>query len=125
MSSGRKEKSLYLVINSPTKVLADGLLDQSTPRFIVDELDVSSCEIASAKDGGIELHSRSEYGELLVNFVQTMTLLPTIQLDVDAHEKTSPPIGISGSRIGNCSKSGKDDHSPSPRKNSLKMQRHL
>ena len=71
----------------------------------MDEPDVSSCEIASAKDGGIQLHSRSEHGELLVNFVQTMTLLPAIQLDVDAHKKTSPPIGISGSHVGNCSKS--------------------
>jgi hypothetical protein len=125
LSSGRKGKSMCVVRNSPTKVLADGLPDQSALRSVMDEPNVSSYETASTKDGGFQLHSRSEHGELLVNFVQTVTPSPAIQLDVDADEKTPPPIGISGSRVGNCSKSGKDDHSPSPRKNSTKMQQCL
>jgi hypothetical protein len=106
LSSGGKGKSMCVVRNSPTKVLGDGLADQSAPRSVVDEPDVSSCETASAKDGG-----RSKHGELLVNFVQTVTPSPTIQPDADADEDTPPPIRKSGSHVGHCS--GKDDHSPS------------
>jgi hypothetical protein len=102
--------------NSPTKVLGDGLADQSAPRSAMDEPNVSSCETASTKDG-----DRSEHGEFPVNFVQTVTPSPAIQPDADADEDTPPPIRKSGGRVGHCS--GKDDHSPSPQVGDLTPKR--
>ena len=106
---------MFVVRNLPTKVLADSLADQSTPKSALDEPNVSSCEIDSAKDCGIQFHNGSEHGELLVNYVQIVTPSPTIQPNADIDEKTLLPNGKSASNVGKCFKSGKDDHSPSPK----------
>jgi hypothetical protein len=113
LSSGGKGKSMFVVRNLPTKVLADSLANQSAPKSVLDEPDVSSCETDSAKDGGIQFHNGSEHGELLVNYVQIVTPSPTIQPNADVDEKTPLPNENSASCVGKCSKSGKDDHSSS------------
>jgi hypothetical protein len=113
---------MCVVRNSPTKVLVDSLADQSAPKSVLDELDVSSCEIDSAKDGSIQLHSRSEHGKLLVNYMQIVTPSPAIQPNT-VDEETPPPNGKSVSCVGKCSKSGKDDHSPSPQVGDLTPKR--